>query len=261
MKKALLYLAFFSPFVFSAGYCAAFDLSGPQPPAPFGIFSTMSADSPKKGSSAVAFSFEQSGEPDFYRYSSQLAVAVTGNVELGMNIPYVDDETTGLEDISFTLKHRFFEEGMYGPSIAYLLIASTASNTEELSTEGGAGAGLIASKRIGPVKGHINLIYRTPWDSSLEDEIRFSAGIDFAASHDFRILAELYTRKGHFSDKVDQREARLGYRFLYGERVFSTIGVAFGLNNKPPDYRIMASISLIFPRGQKTIKRIYEEAE
>jgi len=259
MARTLSLLAFIAFFLFPSGDALAFDISGPQPPAPYGVFSTLSADSPRTGRSAVAFMYEKSGEPDFSRYSTQLAVAVTNTVEFGMNIPYVDNDATGIEDIAFHLKHRFFEEGMYGPSVAYLVTASLASNNEEYSTDGRGGLGIIASKRVGPVKAHLNLIYSKPWDSSLEDEIRFSAGIDFAASHDFRILAELLTRKSHFSDEVDHQEARVGYRFMHDERTFSTIGVGFGMSNKPPDFRIIASVSLIFPRSVKGIKKIYEE--
>lgn len=261
MKKYAFLPALLFPVLLTAGSCPAVELSGPQPPAPYGVFSTLSADSPEGGRSAVAFTFERAGDPDFSRYSSQLALGITDNLELGMNIPYVDNAENGLEDIAFTLKHRFFEEGMYGPSVAYLLTATLSSNNEFLSTDGSIGAGLVASKRLGPFKGHLNLLYSIPWDDDLDDEARFSGGVEFAASHDFRLLTELLLRKSNFSDDVDHKELRVGYRFLYKNEVFSTIGVGIGLDDREPAYRVMASVSLIFPRKVKYIERTFEGDE
>ncbi len=51
-----------------------------------------------------------------------------------------------------------------------------------------------------------------PGKGRLEDEVSFLAGLDFAAAHNFKLLAELYCRKSHFSNKVDTIEGRVGYR-------------------------------------------------
>lgn len=261
MKKSVFLLGCLLPVLFAAGLCGATEISGPQPPAPFGVFSTFSADSPEGGRSAVAFTFERAGDPDFSRYSSQLALGVTDNLELGMNIPYVDNGENGLEDIAFTLKHRFFQEGMYGPSVAYILTAALSSSNDELSTDGNIGGGLVTSKRLGPFKAHLNLFYLAPWDDDLKDEVRFSGGMEFAASHDFKLLSEVLLKKSNFSDDLDHKELRVGYRFLYKDEVFSTIGVGIGLDDKEPAFRIIASISLIFPRKVKYIERTYDEEE
>jgi hypothetical protein len=260
MKKCVFFLIFpFFSVILLTGYCYGLDLSGLQPPAPYGVFSTMSANSPEKGKAAVAFSVERAGEPDFSRFSTHLAYGITDNVELGISVPYVDNSETGLEDITFGIKHRFFDEGRYGPSIAYIVTVALSSGTDELSTDGSIGAGIAVSKRVGPVYGHANLFYSIPGNSSLEDEVRFSGGIDFSAAHDFRILGEVYGEKSHFSDDIDQLEARLGYRFLTGEGVFTTIGVGFDIDDGAPEYRLMVSITLHFPREEKPIEKVYEE--
>lgn len=237
---------------------SARDLSGHQSPAPYSVFSTISAESPKQGRSAVAFGFEESGD-DFSRFSSQFAIGITNTVEAGLNVPYVDNSTSGLEDISLSLKHRFFRESKYGPSVAYLLTTSIGSSNEELSTDGRVGGGLIASKRVGPVMGHLNLFYSVPYDPALDDEVRASAAIVFSAAHNFKILGEVYTRKSHYSEhKMDQQEARIGYMFNYGDDLYTVIGVGFGLNDKKPDYRVMASLSFLFTGGKKSIEKVYE---
>jgi hypothetical protein len=218
----------------------------------------MSASSPPKGKAAFALSAERSGEPNFWRYSTHLAYGITDSVEFSASIPYVDNSTSGLEDIAFGVKHRFFDEGKYGPSLAYLFTFSVASGVDDLSTGGRAGGGLILSKRVGPVNGHANLFYALPFDSAFKDEMRFSAGIDFSAAHDFQILGELYGRSSHFSDELDQLEARFGYRFMIGEQTFTTLGAGFDIKDQSPEYRIIASLTWIFPREKKTIMRIYE---
>lgn len=258
MKKYLLLAVFFFANFIMAGYCQGADLSGLQPPAPYGVFSTMSASSPPRGKAAFALAVERSGEPNFWRFATNLAYGITNSVEFSASIPYVDNSDSGLEDIAFGVKHRFFDEGKYGPSIAYLFTFSVASGVSERSTGGRAGGGIIVSKRVGPVNGHLNLFYALPFDSALKDELRFSAGIDFSASHDFQILGELYGRSSHFSDELDELEARFGYRFAIRELTFTTIGVGFDIKDRSPEYRIIASLTWIFPREKKTINRIYE---
>lgn len=259
IKKSLfpLLLPFF--LVIMSDYCEGFDLSGLQPPAPYGVFSTISANTPERGRAAVAFSVEKSGKPDFFRLSSQFAFGVTDNVEVGMNIPYFENSEEGLEDIAFGLKHRFFNEGRHGPSLAYIVTGSVDSGTEGLGTGGRFGGGLAVSKRIGPVYGHANALWCRPFDSDFEDEIRLSAGIDFSAAHNFKILGELFGRKSHFSEEFDQLEARMGYRFTGRDYTLTTLGVGFGIKDRFPGYRLMASVSLLFPRQETAIKRVYEE--
>jgi hypothetical protein len=245
--------------LFTAGYCQAVQLSGPVSPSPFSVFSTISAESPEQGQAAVSISGEKSGKPDYYRFSTQISLGITDNIEFGINIPYFDNTYSGLEDIAASLKHRIIEEGDMGPSLAYLLTGSVQSSTEDTSTDGRLGAGVVCTKRVGPVRGHANLIYAVPGDSTLEDEVRFSAGFEFSAANNFDILAEVFGRKSHFSTSADELEARFGYRILYGKGVFSTIGAGLGLDGKESDYRLIASITISFPRRETAIEKIYEE--
>lgn len=254
MNRVIPFLLFMSFFIVPVPLMAM-DMSGYRPAPPFGVLSTASADTPEKMQSAVAFSVEKVGNPDYYRYSTQLAMGVTRNIEFGINFPYVEEENDeGVEDITFSVKHRFFEEGRYGPSAAYILLASKASNNESYSTGGAYGGGLVASKRIGPLQVHINMIYTAPEDEAFEDEIRSSLGFVFAADHNFSLLAEIIARKSYESNSVDKTEARMGYRFLYGNRIYSTLAFGLGLDDAGPDYRIVLSISLLFPKKQIAVE-------
>jgi hypothetical protein len=259
MKKYLfsLFLAFFA----LTGYAHGFDFKGLQPLAPYGVFSTFSAESLSKGKAGVAVGFEKSESPDFYRITNQFGYGLTNNMELDITIPYViswEGSTDGLEDMSIGIKHRFFEEGKYGPSIAYLITASLNTGKSDFSTEGSIGGGIIVSKRVGPVKGHLNLFYVSPGSGKFKDEITFAAGLDFSASHTFTILSELYMKKS-YSGGVERLETRFGYRLRTSENLFTTLGVGLDFKNRSPEYRLLLSLTYLFPSEEKKIKRIYEE--
>jgi hypothetical protein len=260
MKRASISLALVLPLLFFSRATLAKDLSGAQPPSPYGIFSTFSSDSPEKRRAVVAFKVEKSSDPDFHRISSQFGFGLTNSVEAGMNVPYVDNSKSGLEDVAFYVKHRFLEKDMW-PSLGYLVIATLASSTEEFSTDGSLGGGFVISQRVGPVQGHVNLILLHPWDSDLDEEFQFLAGVEFSAAHNFDVLAEFFLRESYFGEDDDQQEIRLGYRFSYGEKLFTSIGAGFGLNNKPPEWRLMASLSFLFPIRSVPIEKVYEEGE
>ncbi len=261
MKKFISLLLFFSCFFFIR-HAYGFDIKGLQPVAPYGVFSTFSADSLKKGQYAVGVGVEKSEEPDFFRYLFQYAHGINERIEFIATIPYVDkwnNTKSGVEDIALGVKHRFIDETKYTPSVAYMVNASIPSGEEVFSTDGRAGAGLIISKRVGPVSGHANIFYEKAGSSKLEDEVILVAGFDFSAAHDFKVLAEIYGRKSHYSDSLDDLEGRFGYRFMTTDYLYTTIGVGADFKNRSPEYRITLSITAVLPVEKKTIKKVYEE--
>src|SRR5512139_1262666 len=129
----------------------AFDISGLQPLAPHGVFSTFSAESLEKNKSSIEISAERSKESDFYRFSLKAAYGLSDKLEFNLTVPYVYhylDAKDGLEDVAAGFKYRFYDEGKYGPSMALLLNASIPSGDDEISTDGRTGAGIIISKRV-----------------------------------------------------------------------------------------------------------------
>ena len=262
MKKCVFFLFFFIN-IFLIRYASGFDIKGLQPVAPYGVFSTFSADSPEKGKSVLGVGAEKSREPDFYRYIFQYAYGITDHVEFIATVPYVyewQDTKTGFEDIAAGIKHRLIDEGEYTPSIAYVINTSvTAGDKDEFSADGRTGAGLVFSKRIGPVSGHANIFYENPISGKLKNELSCSAGFDFSAAHNFRILGEVYGRKSHYSDKVDQIEGRFGYRFMTTDYLYTTIGMGIDFKNRQPEYRVLLSVTALFPIEKKMIEKVYEE--
>ncbi len=240
----------------------SFDLIGLQPTAPNGVFSTFSADSLTKNKSSFEIYAERSGEPNFFRFAFKGAYGITDSIELNFTVPYVSDymdSFEGFEDISVGIKHRFYNEGKYGPSLAYLVVGALSNGEEEFTSNGSYGAGLILSKRVGPVNGHLNLFYEKPGTDSLNDEIIFTGGIEFSAANNFKIMGEILSKKNFFTDEYDLIEARFGYRIRTTEYIYTTIGAGFDLKNRKPEYRVMFSVSFITPHEKKKIKKIYEE--
>ena len=244
------------------GTTHAFDVAGLQPLAPDGVFSTFSTESLPKNKLSVQLSLERSREPDFYRVILNGAYGLSDNLEFMVSVPYAFDfrnDIDGIEDIAFGFKHRFYDEGKYGPSLAYILTASLPVGSNELTTDGRVGAGLILSKRIGPFRGSFNLFYARPGEGDLEDELSFNSGIEFAATHSSEILAEFIARKGHYSDEYNQLEARLGYRMKTTEFLYTTIGAGTDFKNRSPEYRFLLMITYTNAKGTKRVKRVIEE--
>ncbi len=259
MKKYFISLVFI--LILSYGNSYGFEISGLMPLAPNGVFSTFSTSSLARGNIAFSTDVELSMEPDFYRFFLKGAYGITDTIEFNMNIPYVfgSDSPDGFEDIALGLKHRFFNEGKYGPSLAYVFTASIPSGHDEFSTDGRFGLGILVSKKVGPVNGHVNLFYVLPGRGGLDNEVALLAGLDFAAAHNFKILAELYSKTSFKTGKVESVEGRIGYRIKTTDTIYTTVGAGFDFKNRNPEARFMFSVTFVAPSKKKEIKKIYEE--
>ena len=258
MKRAILFIFLFLSIT---ERLYAFDISGLQPLAPHGVFSTFSAESLQKSKSSIEIAAERSREPDFYRFSLKAAYGLSDNLEFNLTIPYVyhySGKKNGLEDIALGFKHRFYDEEKYGPSLAYLITASIPSGENGLTSDGRVGGGLIVSKRVGPFNGHANLFYEKPGSGGVKDEISLLAGIEFSAAHNFKILSEIIIKKSH-EHKNSQIEARFGYRIKTTEYIYTTFGAGLDIKARSPEYRVFLSVNFTTPNGKKKIKKFIEE--
>ena len=259
MKRTFLFLFLFLSI---SEKIYAFDISGLQPLAPHGVFSTFSAESLPKNRTSLEIAAEKSKEPDFSRFSLKAAYGINNAMELNMTIPFVYhvfDEKNGLEDIAVGLKYRFYDEGKYGPSVACLLNASLPTGDNEISSDGRVGIGLIISKRVGPFNGHLNLFYEKPGMSDLKNEISLLGGVEFSAAHNFKILSEIIFKKSHYTHEYNQIEARFGYRIKTTDYIYTTIGAGLDIKNRGPEYRIILSVNFTTPYKKKMIKKFIEE--
>jgi len=259
MKKCFIFSIVSLLFLTSSGH--SFEVKGLQPVDPYGVFTTFSTESLPRGHAALSAGAEISIDPDYYRALAKTAFGLTDSLEMILTIPYDfgNEIGDGFEDVAIGIKHRFFDEGKYGPSMAYLLAGSIPSGAGNVTTNGRYGLGLVVSKKVGPVNGHLNLFYTEPGKRRLDQEIAVLAGLDFAAAHNFKFLAELYCRKSHESENVDLVEARMGYRIRTADLLYTTFGVGFDLKNRNPESRVMFSVTLLSPREKKKIQKIYEE--
>ena len=235
----------------------------PQPIAPYGLFSTFSAETLKKDNSAYSLSLERSVEPDYYITRLILAYGITEKIEFSLSAPYVtEEETDGPGDASFGFKYRLIDEGKYEPSLTTMFYVSPPTGDELISSDGRFGGGGFLTKRVGPVTAHLNLIYTKPASSSLKDEIVISGGFDFSASHSFDIIGEIYAIKPHTGDSFDLIEGRFGYRLKTTDYIYTTIGIGTDFKNRTPEYRFFFSISFL-PFKEDELKgiEILREAE
>ena len=266
MKKCLLFL-FLSGYCLT-GYAYGFDLAGIQPLAPYSVFSTFSAYSLDQGRTGMALGADISHRPSFSRFTAQWGYGITDKVELEMTIPYTVEWGTngiqktldGFEDIGLVLKYRFFDEGRYGPAIALIFDGTVPSGRDEFTTDGSYGTGLIVTKKVGPVTGHLNLFYSRPGSSNFSDEVTLAAGFEFAATHSLKVLGELYGQKS-YSGSLDRLELRFGTRILTTDNIFTTIGAGYDTKNRTPEYRILLSVSYMFPTKMKKIEQIEEKGD
>lgn len=259
MKKPLFLCLFLLLLLPHQSY--AFDILGLQPVAPYGIFSTFSAESLPKNKAAFETAFEKSKDPTFYRVALLGAYGISDSLEFDITIPYVyhfSDSVDGMEDIAFGFKHRFYNEGKYGPSLAYIINASINNGRDNFSTNGSFGAGLIVSKRVGPFKGHFNVFYERPGSGKLFDELSFRGGVELSASHNIAILSEVLVQRDYFDNEYKHVEARFGYRLRTTDNIYTTIGAGLDLKARSPEYRILFSVSFT-PTPERKIKKIYEE--
>jgi len=259
VKKILIIIAFF----LLSGDIFAFDISGLQPVAPDGVFSTFSTESLPKNKASIELSLERSREPDFYRVQLRGAYGLSDHLEFLITVPYIYDylgsSDDGVEDIAVGFKHRFYDEGKYGPSLAYIVTASLPMGHDQFTSGGRAGIGLILSKRLGPFRGNFNAFYLQPGKGSLQRELLFTSGIEFSAAHDLDILAEFLARKVHFSNEYDQLEGRFGFRLKTSDFIYTTVGIGADFKARSPEYRLMLSVSFTNVKGKEKVKKIYEE--
>ena len=235
------------------------DFKGLQPLPPYGVFSTFSAESLEKGKTGFALCGEKSMDPEFSRFTGFFAFGISDSLELAMTVPYVfgRDEMDGFEDIAFGIKYRFLDERKYSPAAAFILFGSPPTGRDEFSTEGNYGGGFILSKKVGPVRGHVNLFYSRPGTERFKDDITFAVGIDFSASHNINFLGELYGKKS-YSGRIDRVEPRFGYRIRMGETLFTTVGAGLDIRHSSPEFRLWLTVSYFLSPEKKIIKRIEE---
>ncbi|MCX8031662.1 MAG: hypothetical protein N3A59_08825 [Thermodesulfovibrionales bacterium] len=252
MKK--IFLIIFFIFIPLNNSYASFEIKGLQPLPPFGVFSTFSAETLKQNQLGISLGFEKSSEPDINKTYLQLAYGLHNKFEINFLIPYVlssKEFSSGFEDFSIGVKHRLISESKYKPALAYMLIVSAHSGKKQLSTEGGIGAGLILTKKVGPFKGHLNFIYNNPESSGLKDQYLMNIGSELAVTHSSKILFEITGRKNYFRNKLDLLEWRLGYRVKTKDNIFTSFGAGFDIKNRTPDYRLLFSISVILPKNKE----------
>jgi hypothetical protein len=239
-----------------------FDFKGLQPVQPNGVFSTFSAITNETGSAALGFELEQSVDPTFYRITSSFSYALANTVEFSATVPFsMKTNEYGFEDVAVGIKTRIFEETGLRPAIAVLGVISPPSGGNEITTNGRYGGGLIFSKRVGPFRTHLNVLYYVPFKEDLRSQIGVLFGTDYPIAHNLNLLSEVYLKKSHLANNFDYFEGRIGYRFKPVDFLYTTLGIGYEFMKSSPDIRIFLNFTLFYPRKEPVYNRIYEEEQ
>ncbi|MEO5358265.1 MAG: YjbH domain-containing protein [Nitrospirae bacterium YQR-1] len=237
-----------------------FDFKGLQPVQPHGVFSTFSATTNEKGAAALGIDLEQSVDPTFYRITSSVSYSLTDIVEFSASVPFsMKTSEYGFEDPAVGIKARIFEETELRPAIAVLGVISPPSGSEDITTNGRYGGGLILSKKVGPFRTHLNLLYYVPFKESLRSQMGILFGTDYPVAHNLNLLSELYLKRSHLDNSFDYFEGRIGYRFKPLDFLYTTLGIGYEFMKSTPDIRIFLNFTLV--HSHPVYKRIYEEEQ
>ena len=240
----------------------AFEIKGLQPLSPYGVFSTFSAESLKQNEMGLGLTIEKSSGPDFHRSVFHFAYGLHDKLEFNITLPYITEwlgKIDGFEDLNLGIKHRIMDETKHSPAIAYMITASAPSGRDEFTTDGSVGGGLLLTKKVGPFKGHLNVLYFNPEESGLKEDYSLNLGTELAVTHKSKVLVEVIGRKEYFRSRINLVEWRFGYRIATTDYIYTTFGAGFDIKDRNPDYRLMFSVNVVLPVEKKEIQRIYYE--
>jgi len=296
MKKVvyLLILVFIS-FVGLEGTSLAVPLAQPRSYPPIGntgVFSVFSAKTLKKGQVAIGLAldlaegigpYDDDHHPDQKSLAFQLGYGLTERFDIGLDLPftwwYPDREEygqtrtgfheQGLDDLGIGLRYRLLDEKESAPAIA-LMAAGTfpTGDVDKGLSSGGLDLDtkVILSKRLGPVNTHLNLGYF--WPSTKEFDLKsgptYGAGMDFSASSQVLLLAELVGNRNIFPEGLhpktdkDPLEAKAGLRFISDTGFIANFGIGVGLTDATPGYRVLAGITYTYPPEARKVIKVKE---
>lgn len=228
------------------GFASANDSSGGlHPVQDAGVFSVFTTKTVAESAFVIEPGIELVREPDVERIKLNVAYGISRSTDAMLTAsarrsPVGD----GTEDVGIGIRHRFSEEGKFGPSAAFLLAASMPTGSESRGTGSGSietEAMLITSKRVGPFTGHLNLGYNAILSGKSRNEFIYGGALDFSAAKRIVLLAEIHGRSAQGDDTL---EASLGYRNYLSDSISNTIGIGWGLGNREPEYRITVLFTL-----------------
>ena len=230
----------------SSGVAFASDSPGGlRPVQEVGIFPIFTTKTVAESAFVLEPGIELVREPDIERISLRAAYGISRSTDASFSASARRSPAgDGAEDVGIGIRHRFSEEGKFGPSAAFLIAASLPAGKESRGTGSGSvetEAILITSKRVGPFTGHLNLGYNVILSGKSNNELIYGGALDFSAAKRIVLLAEIHGRSVQGDDIL---EASLGYKNYLSDSISNTIGIGWGLGNREPEYRITVLFTL-----------------
>lgn len=184
---------------------------------------------------------------------------VTESLELSIEIPYHthdikgggSEEGTG--DINLVAKYLLVEGGKDSPAFTLKGVVKMDSG----DSDKGLGSGdkdyslvAVTSDTVGPLTGHIHFGYTwigKKMNESLRDITLYGVALDYAASDEFHLLAELNGfQHSDSTAKEDPRTALAGFTYKVSDSLTIDAGYRWGLTESAPKWSSTVGASITY---------------
>jgi len=184
---------------------------------------------------------------------------VWDRLDFALGVPYIwtnpsdADSENGFSDLETRLKLRFFDETDCIPSLAFTI--GLKADTGDCSKGLGSGSvdfmgNFIATKCFGKFTVHGNVGYDKTGDLPEEiiyDFINLGLAGEYSLTEKFVLLCEVYAEIATENESEQNPvDVLIGCKYILPCETTLDAGVAFGLTDGAPDYRILAGFTHTF---------------
>ncbi len=222
--------------------------------------STDDAGTVEPGHLEVELGWEYAKQPNHDKENAVILALTTGviwdRLDLGVETPYMwlnvkeGNDVDGIGDVEVRFKLRFVDETDKFPALAVTLGGKTTTGNSEKGLGTGEVdfvANFIATKEIGRVTLHGNVGHNATGDVAEEQEfnlVNLGLAGEFSINEQITLVGEVYAEIATEDiDEQDPVDILVGATYELPIGTVLDFGVAGGLTNGAPDYRITAGMT------------------
>ena len=211
----------------------------------------------------VELGWEYAKQPNHDKENAIILALTTGviwdRLDLGVETPYMwlnvkeGNDVDGIGDMEVRFKLRFVDETHNFPALAVTLGGKTTTGNGEKGLGTGEAdfvGNFIATKEMGRVTLHANAGYNATGDVAEEqdfDLVNLSLAGEFSVNERLTLVSEIYAEIATQDiDEQDPLDILVGATYELPIGTVLDFGVAGGLTNGAPDYRITAGMTCEF---------------
>lgn len=191
---------------------------------------------------------------DEYNQSVVLKTGIVKNVDIGIEIPYQFIEVQGAKDVNgfsdlvFMSKWNVLSDEDFLSDVALAFSYKTEAGNDEK----GLGTGRpeytftgIFSKTFDRITYHVNLGCSVKQE--FEDTFNYNLAVEYSLDEKTNLVAEVFGDTV-LSGKFDQNAASglAGFNYALNDSVTYDLGLALGLSDADPEYKVVAGLTIAF---------------